>query len=46
LERANLWNQIWPIIEEKINHKLEPIMKKKYENLNKKITNLEKQEEN
>jgi hypothetical protein len=33
---ANTLNQIWPLIEEKINHKLEPVLKKKYENLNKK----------
>lgn len=39
LHNAYTWNSIWEIIKEKINDKLEPLMRKKYENINKKITN-------
>jgi hypothetical protein len=45
LENSKKWNPIWPHIMDKINHILKPLMKKKYENINK-MSNLMKQKEN
>ena len=44
LEAAHEWGNIWPLIQEHLNYRINIIMDKKYKTLNNKIKNLDKQQ--
>jgi len=44
LEAAHEWGNVWPLIQEHLNYKINIIMDKKYKTLNNKIQNLDKQQ--